>query len=75
MRIQQIFLLNSLSQSRNEDWYRYGADVSKSNIQFIDINLSKEEARSIYEELQKKGKLKISDSWQSFGKKCKKRDC
>lgn len=58
-----------LITTRNEDWYRYGADVSKSNIQFIDINLSKEEARSIYEELQKKGKLKISDSWQSVWEK------
>ncbi|BEG99077.1 hypothetical protein [Bacteroides sedimenti] len=55
--------------TRNEDWYRYGSDVSKSNIQFIDINLSKEEARSIYDELQKKGKLNISDSWQSVWEK------
>lgn len=55
--------------TRNEDWYRYGSDVSKSNIQFIDINLSKEEARSIYDQLQKKGKLNISDSWQSVWEK------
>lgn len=55
--------------TRNEDWYRYGSDVSKSNIQFIDINLSKEEARSIYDQLQKKDKLNISDSWQSVWEK------
>ncbi|WP_321332539.1 hypothetical protein [uncultured Bacteroides sp.] len=55
--------------TRNEDWYRYGSDLSKSNIQFIDINLSKEEACSIYEQLQKKGKLKIVDSWQSVWEK------
>jgi len=55
--------------TRNEDWYKYGSDVSKSNIKFIDINLSKEEAHSIYDQLQKKGKLNISECWQSVWEK------
>jgi hypothetical protein len=58
--------------TRSEDWYRYGSDVSKSNMRFVDLSLSKEEARSIYDQLQRKGKLCVQDSWQSVWEKVQK---
>lgn len=55
-----------LMTTRNEDWYRYGAEISKVNLQIIDIILSAEEAKNIYNQFKKKDKLhKGVTSWQS----------
>lgn len=56
--------------ARNEDWYRYGSEISKINLHIIDINLSVEEAKNIYKQLEKKKKLyKDVTSWQSIWEK------
>jgi hypothetical protein len=61
-----------LITTRNEDWYRYGADISKINLQLTDINLSIEEARNIYNQLKKKEKLHEEvTSWQSIWEQVK----
>ncbi|WP_286775240.1 MULTISPECIES: hypothetical protein [Sphingobacterium] len=43
--------------SREEDWHRYGADISRINISIVDIYLSFKEAGDIYEQLKRKGKI------------------
>lgn len=43
--------------SRQEDWYRYGLDASKSNLNIIDIELSINEAKNIFNQLNSKGKI------------------
>lgn len=56
--------------ARNEDWYRYGSEISKLNLYIVDINLSFEEAKNIYKQLEKKKKLhKDVTSWQSIWEK------
>lgn len=59
--------------TRNEDWYRYGSEISKINLQTIDIYLTDEEAKNIYKQLEKKNKLhKDVSSWQSIWEKTRK---
>jgi len=56
-----------LLTSRNEDWHRYGADISHINLQIIDINLSTEEAREIYTQLKNRNRIhKDILSWQAI---------
>lgn len=53
--------------SRNEDWHRYGADISHINLQIIDINLSTEEAKDIYTQLKNRNRIhKDILSWQAI---------
>jgi len=63
------FPVKFIITTRNEDWYRYGSDVSKSNTQLIDINLSREEAKLVHDQLQKKGKVNSDDGWQTVWEK------
>lgn len=59
--------------TRNEDWYRYGSEISKINLHTIDIYLSDEEAKNIYKQLEKRNKLhKDVTSWQSIWEKTRK---
>jgi len=54
-----------LITSRYEDWYRYGADISRIGLQIIDIQLSQSEAKEIYQQLKQKNKLYTgSPNWQ-----------
>lgn len=46
-----------LITSRQEEWYRYGADVSKLRLQTVEILLTQPEAKDIYEQLKGKGKI------------------
>lgn len=56
--------------ARNEDWYRYGSEIPKVSLHIININLSVEEAKNIYKQLEKKKKLhKDVTSWQSSWEK------
>ncbi|WP_312740879.1 P-loop NTPase [Sphingobacterium multivorum] len=43
--------------SRNEDWSRFGGDISRINLIHIDINLSIQEAKEIFDQLKKKNKI------------------
>jgi hypothetical protein len=54
-----------LITAREEDWYRHGADISRVQVKIIDVSLSNIEAREIYEQLKKKGKLHDGvNNWQ-----------
>jgi len=58
--------------TREEDWYRYGLDISKVQLNIIDINLLQEEAKSIFIQLNKKSKIDCSiKSWQPSWEKIK----
>lgn len=55
-----------LLTTREEDWYRYGADISKVKVELIDVFMSAQEAKEVYEQLKKKGRVHISvGDWQA----------
>lgn len=39
-----------LLTTRQEDWYRFGADLSEIKLMIVDISLTINEARKIFEE-------------------------
>lgn len=43
--------------TREEDWYRYGLDASKAQLNIVDINLLQDEAKNIFLQLKTKNKL------------------
>ncbi|MCT3859866.1 hypothetical protein HZQ44_11960 [Elizabethkingia anophelis] len=43
--------------ARQEDWYRFGADMSRVNLTNIDISLSISEAKDIFEQFKRKQKI------------------
>ncbi|MGC4039112.1 MAG: hypothetical protein QM764_24350 [Chitinophagaceae bacterium] len=54
-----------LITTREEDWFRYGADVSKASMKTVNIKLTITEAENIFKELQKNNKVhKEIRSWQ-----------
>jgi hypothetical protein len=54
-----------LITTREEDWFRYGADVSKASMKTVNIKLTMTEAENIFKELQKNNKIhKDIRSWQ-----------
>jgi len=46
-----------LLTTRQEDWYRFGADLSQIKLMMVDISLSINEAREIFEEFKRKQKI------------------
>jgi hypothetical protein len=53
--------------TREEDWYRYGIDVSKVKLKVINIELLEKEAKDIFLELKKRGKIYENiQNWQSM---------
>lgn len=56
-----------LITTRQEDWYRFGADISRVNLMTIDIALSMSEAKDIFEQFKRNKKIH-SDiiEWQPF---------
>lgn len=46
-----------LITARQEDWFRFGADISRINLTTIDISLSTQEAKDIFEQFKKKKKI------------------
>lgn len=46
-----------LITARQEDWFRFGADISRINLTPIDISLSTQEAKDIFEQFKKKKKI------------------
>lgn len=55
-----------LITTREEDWFRYGADISRVSLQTIDIKLNLAEAEEIYVQLKRNGKIHDGVSaWQS----------
>lgn len=46
-----------LLTTRQEDWYRFGADLSQIKLMIVDISLSINEAREIFEEFKRKQKI------------------
>ncbi len=46
-----------LVTSREEDWYRYGLGASSFSREFVEPSLSPQEARAIYNDFSKRGKL------------------
>jgi len=68
-------LINRLSElpvkiiitTREEDWYKYSFDTSKIKLKIIDIKLSKEEAKDIYNQLKINNRIhKNIKNWQSI---------
>ena len=60
------FPIKLIVTTREEDWYRYGIDVSKVQLKVININLLEQEAKNIFKELEKRKKLhKNIQNWQS----------
>jgi hypothetical protein len=54
-----------LITTREEDWFRYGSDLSKASIKTVNIKLTITEAENIFKELQKNNKIhKDIRSWQ-----------
>lgn len=54
-----------LITSRQEDWFRFGADISRINLTPIDISLSTQEAKDIFEQFKKKKKIHADvKEWQ-----------
>ncbi|MFP3598199.1 hypothetical protein [Chryseobacterium sp. SIMBA_029] len=51
------FSVKYLLTTRQEDWFRFGADISRINLATVDISLSMIEAREIFEELKRKHKI------------------
>lgn len=59
------FSIKYLLTARQEDWYRFGADISKVKLMIVDISLSVSEAKEIFEELKRKQKLHLdAQKWQ-----------
>jgi hypothetical protein len=55
-----------LITSREEDWYRYGADLARIRLQTVTINVSINEAENIYLQLKTRGKVNEgTGEWQS----------
>ncbi|OPB86647.1 hypothetical protein BAS06_15740 [Elizabethkingia miricola] len=63
-RLKQI-PVKILITTRQEDWFRFGADISRINLYSIDISLSAQEAKDIFEQFKRKKKThaEIKD-WQ-----------
>ena len=56
--------------TREEDWYRFGADASQLRLRMINIEMTKEEAEKIFRQFKKAGKIHPSvRSWQSAWEK------
>lgn len=51
------FPVKYLLTTRQEDWFRFGADISRINLATVDISLSMVEARELFEELKRKHKI------------------
>jgi len=59
--------LKFIITTRHVDWNRYGLDLSKSSSKIIDISLSGNEAKEIFFELKKSGKIHSEIlNWQSI---------
>jgi len=56
---QRLFSLPAkiVITSREEDWYRYGIEVSKVSLKIVDILLFHDEAKNIFEQLKSKNKI------------------
>ena len=58
--------------SREEDWIRYGGEVSQSALKMVNIQLSMSEAKDIFHELKKRKKLNASiHTWEPVWEKIK----
>jgi hypothetical protein len=56
--------------TREEDWYRFGADASQLRLRMINIDMTKEEAEKIFRQFKNAGKIHPSvRSWQSAWEK------
>lgn len=54
-----------LITTRQEDWFRFGADISRINLTPIDISLSTQEAKDIFEQFKRKKKIHADiKEWQ-----------
>jgi len=60
------FPIKIVVTTREEDWYRYGIDVSKVQLKVVDIELLQNEAKDIFVGLQKRDKIHQNiQNWQS----------
>jgi hypothetical protein len=56
--------------TREEDWYRFGADRSQLRLRMINIEMTKAEAEKIFQQFKDAGKIHPSiDNWQSAWEK------
>lgn len=57
--VEQLRLLpvKFLVTSREEDWYRYGADPSVIRLQTVDLSLSAGEAATIFQQFRSRNQL------------------
>ncbi|QHC84729.1 hypothetical protein AS589_07995 [Empedobacter brevis] len=54
-----------LITTRQEDWFRFGADISRISLTPVDISLSIQEAKDIFEQFKKKKKIHADiKEWQ-----------
>ncbi|MDF2188305.1 dsDNA nuclease domain-containing protein [Paraflavitalea sp. CAU 1676] len=63
-----------LITAREEDWVRYGADVSKASLNTVNIKLTMTEAENIFQELHKNNKTHKDirlwqPAWEKIGQK------
>lgn len=63
--------------TREEDWFRYGKQrISRLNLKAVNIQLSENEAQSIFTAFKKQGKLHLNVSdWQVAWEKYAVRNC
>ncbi len=60
------FPIKLIVTTREEDWYRYGIDISKVQLKVINIKLLEQEAKNIFTQLEKRKKVhKNIQNWQS----------
>jgi len=60
------FPIKIVVTTREEDWYRYGIDVSKVQLKVVDIKLLENEAEDIFIEFKKRDKIHQNiQNWQS----------
>lgn len=59
------FNIKFLVTTRQEDWFRFGGDISRINLTPIDISLSGQEAKDIYDQFKRKGRVHQDiETWQ-----------
>lgn len=59
-----------LITTRQEDWFRFGADISRVNLMIVDISLSISEAKDIFEQFKRKQKIHSDiTEWQPLWEK------
>jgi len=61
--------------SRQEDWYRYGFDESKTLLNIVDIKLSIDEAKEVFNQLKSRGRIHSEiKNWEPIWEKIESKE-